>query len=227
MHEVTFRLYGAGELARLTDEFDAHISLWCNDHSDLLQLRCSPEETEPILERLDAFVGVDDAVVDRGAVVAVTSQCAKACDTPTVDAHLEDHGCLLVPPLRYADGARHCRVLALEADRLTHLYRSLLDSFDVDVGAKRELEGVPSATPGGLERSAPTLTRRQRQVFGLTLERGYYEIPREVSMEEIARAVGIDRRTAEEHRRRAERRVLTAFANHYPRTIGGAVGVGE
>lgn len=215
MHEATFRLAGAGDLARLSDEFDARISLWCNDHSDLVQLRCSPGEAEALLERLDALVGVDDAVVDGGAVVAVTTACVRAGDAPTVDAHLEEHGCLLVPPLRYADGMRHCRVLALEAERLTGLYRSLLESFDVDVGAKRELEGVPSVSPAGFEGSAPTLTRRQRQVFGLALERGYYELPREVSMVEIAAEVGIDRRTAEEHRRRAERKVLAALSERY------------
>lgn len=208
MHEATFRLHGAGDLARLTDAFDARISLWCNDHSDLLELRCSPADADPILERLDAVVGIDDAVVDGGDVVAVTSTCARAGDGPAVDAHLEEHGCLLVPPLRYADGMRHCRVLALEADRLTGLYRSLLESFDVDVGAKRELEGVSNRPSDRLQGSTPTLSRRQRQVFTLALERGYYEIPREITMAELAAEMGIDRRTADEHRRRAERKLL-------------------
>lgn len=213
MHEATFRLAGTGGFAALTAEFDARISLWCNDHSDLLQVRCAAADAEDVLERIDEIAGVDDALVEGPTVVAVTETCIKHDETPTVDAHLNEHGCLLLPPLQYENGARLCRILALEGARLTACYRSLLEEFDVTVDAKRDLERVsPGHSPFALEGSVPALTRRQRQVFVLAYERGYYELPRETTMTEIADRLEIDRRTAEEHRRRAERKLLGALA---------------
>lgn len=213
MHEAIFRLAGTSGYATLTAEFDARVSLWCNDHSDLLQIRCPADATDDVLASVDAIAGIDDALVEGTAVVAVTNACIKECEPPTVDAHLDEHGCLLIPPLRYENGTRLCRVLALDGDRLTACYRSLLEEFNVTVDSKRTLETIPATgAPFAFEGAVPSLTRRQREVFELAYERGYYELPREATMTEIAAVLGIDRRTAEEHRRRAERKLLGAIA---------------
>ena len=212
MHEATFRLAGTSDLARLTETFDARVSLWCNDHSDFLWIRCRPTDTAPILEVLDGIIGVEESLVDGGEIIVVTKTCIKATDGTTVDAHLDEHGCLLLPPLQYESGARLCRVLAIDAQRLTALYHSLLEEFSVTVDAKIDLETAEGVSPFDLGGQLPPLTTRQRQVFTLALENGYYDIPRETSMEAIAAELGIDRRTAEEHRRRAESKLLGALA---------------
>lgn len=219
MHEVTFRLSGTGGFAAITDELDVTIALWCNDHADLLRVRGTPGDVDRVCDRVDAIAGVDDALVDGERAVVVTDECVRGADEPTVDAHLAASGCVLLPPLRYEDGTRRCRVLALSADRLTALYRSLQGAFDVTVAEKRSLQpdvdGAATESPFGLERVLPSLTPRQRQVFTLAVERGYYRQPRESSMVGIADAVGIDRRTAEEHRRRAEQKLFDAVADYY------------
>ncbi|MFC4541835.1 helix-turn-helix domain-containing protein [Halosolutus amylolyticus] len=221
MHEVTFRLSGTGGFAAITDEFDATIALWCNDHADLLRVRGSPDDVDRICDRVDEIAGVDDALVAGDRAVVVTTDCVRGTDEPTVDAHLADSGCVLLPPLRYEAGTRCCRVLALSADRLTALYRSLQDAFDVTVAEKRALDpdvdGVAAESPLGLDRVLPSLTKRQQQVFTLAVERGYYQSPRETSMAAIAETVGIDRRTAEDHRRRAEAKLFDAVVAYYRR----------
>ncbi|WP_265107914.1 helix-turn-helix domain-containing protein [Halosolutus halophilus] len=221
MHEVTFRLSGTDGYAAVTDALAVEIALWCNDHADLLRVRGPPTDVDRVCDRVDAIAGVDDALVDGGRAVVVTDACVRGADEPTVDAHLAATGCVLLPPLRYEDGNRWCRVLALSADRLTALYRSLQAEFDVTVAEKRSLEpgidGAATESPLGLERVLPSLTRRQRQVFTLAVERGYYRSPRETSMEAIADTVGIDRRTAEEHRRRAEAKLVDAVVEYYRR----------
>ena len=217
MNEATFLLAGTGALASITERFDARIALWCNDHSDLLQVSTRPEATDAILEGIDEAIGVEDALVEDGEVVVVTDACVKTIDGSTVDDHIGDHGCLLLPPLRYEDGNRICRVLSLEPDRLTACYRSLLEEFDVTVSAKRELStgvALDDGSPFSPVAASPALTRRQRQVFTLAYQRGYYELPREITMDAIAGELGIDRRTADEHRRRAERKLLASVVDH-------------
>ncbi|WP_312907733.1 helix-turn-helix domain-containing protein [Natronosalvus caseinilyticus] len=230
MYEATFRLAGCesgsgcgsepefGSYDAITAAFDARLSLWCNDHSDLLLLECETGRREAALEAIDAFAGIEDAIVDGSDAVAVTGNCVKALEATVVDGILDEHGCLLLPPIRYADGARSIRLLALESAHLTHCYHDLLEDFDVTVESKRDLSFDSldrNRTPDGIGEPLPALSRRQRQVFAAAYERGYYEIPRETSMAAVAESVGIDRRTADEHRRQAERKILESVAGRY------------
>lgn len=55
------------------------------------------------------------------------------------------------------------------------------------------------------------LTDRQREVIQTAFDMGYYEVPREVSTEEIAIELELDPSTIAEHLQRAERNVLDQF----------------
>lgn len=52
------------------------------------------------------------------------------------------------------------------------------------------------------------LTTRQREVIQTAWEMGYYEVPKEVSAEEIAAELNLDSSTVNEHLQRAERNLL-------------------
>ncbi|MBI3022095.1 MAG: helix-turn-helix domain-containing protein [Thaumarchaeota archaeon] len=54
-----------------------------------------------------------------------------------------------------------------------------------------------------------TLTERQKRIIHAAYEHGYYEIPRRITSEGLARAMGIDKSTVAEHLRKAENRLLT------------------
>lgn len=60
----------------------------------------------------------------------------------------------------------------------------------------------------GRDHPLSALTDRQREVLQTAFEMGYYEVPREVSTEEIARELELDPSTVAEHLQRAERNVL-------------------
>lgn len=206
MHEAVLRVEGAGAYARATAGTDLHVELWCNDHCDLLHVRGS--DPDRVLSRVRSVAGLRETVAGDGELVAVTDDCLAEHER-TVDPHLSRHGCLLVPPLSYADGAKRIRVLALSPSALSAAYRDLADAFEVTVEAKREVEAV---TPPGAFEGAPSLSPRQREALRIAHEEGYYETPRGTDMQSVAERMGIDRRTADEHRRRAERKVVDALA---------------
>ena len=58
--------------------------------------------------------------------------------------------------------------------------------------------------------SKSTLTDRQLEVVTCALEEGYFEWPREISSEELAEQLGINRTTALEHLRKAQSKLLTS-----------------
>lgn len=211
MYEAVFRIAGSGAYAAPTRRTDATIELWCNDHCDMLHVRGG---TDAVREHVEGSVGVRERVERGKELVLVTDECLKTREDDTVERYLARHDCLLVPPLRYARGAKFCRVLALDAGSLTAVYRDLTGEYAVDVESKREVGSVTPDAPLLTADALPALSPRQREVFTMAHERGYYEIPRETTTEELAAALGVERRTAEEHLRRAENKLADALVEY-------------
>ena len=74
------------------------------------------------------------------------------------------------------------------------------------VGASTDLRRLGGYE--GPDRPADELTDRQREVIETAWEMGYYEIPKQVSSEEIADELDLDSSTVAEHIQRAERNLL-------------------
>lgn len=61
----------------------------------------------------------------------------------------------------------------------------------------------------GNEHPLDELTDRQREAIRTAYDMGYYEVPREVTTDEVATEVGVDPSTVAEHLQRAERNLLS------------------
>lgn len=212
MYEAIFRVGDGGEAAyaAATAGTDARVELWCTDQADLLCVRPGQgAAAEAVLGHVAGLVGVREQVRTEEELVVVTDACLRS-DATTVETYLASNDCLLVPPLRYADGAKQCRVLGLSAAALANCYRELVtDGYTVNVIEKHEVTTPSGERPPLLAVDAlPSLTDRQREVFRTAYVGGYYDLPRGITMTEVAAEVGIERRTAEEHRRRAEKKLV-------------------
>lgn len=213
MYEAVFRIELRDEEGVPTAGTETSVELWCNDHCDLLHV--SGPEAEDALSQVATDVGVRERIEEGDELVAITGDCLKEHRTDYIEQYLARHDCLLIPPLRYAEGAKFCRTLALDAASLAAFYRDLVAEYVVSVESKREIRSVtPDAPLLTVDALLPTLSPRQREVFTLAHERGYYEIPRETTTEQIAAEVGVGRRTVEEHLRRAENKLADALVDY-------------
>ncbi|MFC6954348.1 helix-turn-helix domain-containing protein [Halorubellus litoreus] len=211
MYEATFHIRGDVPYADATADGAARVELWCNEHCDLLHVR--GDATDAVREAVDAAVGVAD-VVERGTeAVVVTEDCLRPHTEGNVEGYLERHDCLLLPPLRYEDGGKLVRVLTLDAGNLAAFYEDVRASFDVTVREKREVDAVPQAG-ASIASAAPDLSDRQTEAIRAAWADGYYDVPRRTTTTELAAAMGVDRRTFEEHLRLAEEKVVGALVDH-------------
>jgi predicted DNA binding protein len=209
MHEVTARVADDSPYALATAGTDATVELWCNDHRDLLHVR---GPAAGVREHVEAAVGVSDAVAHDDELLLVTADCLREHED-TIEPYVAANDCLLVPPIRYERGAKVVRVLALDPANLTGFYRDLTADHDVTVEAKHDRARPSRSSPlVDLDAVLPDLSPRQREALVTAFEAGYYEIPREATTEDLGEALGVDRRTAEEHLRRAENKLLGALA---------------
>lgn len=76
-----------------------------------------------------------------------------------------------------------------------------------EAGVSPELEKLGDYE--GDDDSLDALTDRQREVVEVAYDLGYYDVPREISTEEIAAELEIDSSTVAEHLQRAERNLLS------------------
>lgn len=213
MYEAVFRVAGDGAYEAATDGTGTRIELWCTDHSDLLHVRGG--DVGAVAEQVGETVGIAERLERADEQVLVTEACLKAHLADNVERYLAAEGCLLVPPLRYAEGRKRVRALGLTADALSGVYRSLAADFDVTVESKREIGSVtPDAPLLTVDDVVPTLSPRQREVFLTAYEQGYYELPRETTTAAIAERVGVQRRTAEDHLRRAEQKLAESLVTY-------------
>lgn len=210
MYEAVFHIGGEGPYERATAANTTRIELWCNDHCDLLYV--VGDEEDLVLEHIRDVVGIRQRIADGDDRLIVTGACLKQHGEEYIEQYLAAHDCLTLPPLRYENGSKVVRVLALDAENLTAFYRDVASDHPVTVESKREL-GTPSADAPLLSTDdlLPALSPRQREVYRTAHEQGYFELPRETTTAEIAAVVGIERRTAEHHLRRAEKKLADAL----------------
>lgn len=103
-------------------------------------------------------------------------------------------------PVVVRDGAMEFDVTATR-----ERFEAVGDALDAS-GFEYELLSVT----GGMD-PAGLLTDRQRECLAAALREGYYEVPRECTLADLAATLGVDKSTASETLRRGEARVLKRF----------------
>jgi predicted DNA binding protein len=213
MFEARFRIRGDSTYATATAGTETTVELWCNDHCDLLYVDGDPPVE--LLNRIRDQVGMDETLSSEGETLIVTGDCLKKHEQNHIEKYLAKHNCLLLPPLAYTDGYKLCRVLALSSTNLTEFYREITEDFNVTLDTKRSIDEPPNnQSTEVFETEIASLSARQREALLLATEEGYYEIPRNVTTETLAGALGINRRTFEDHLRRAENKIIGNVANY-------------
>ena len=213
MYEAVFTVAGDSPYETATATTSTSIELWCNDHCDLLLV--SGDQDGPVVEEVEATVGIGQRLQQGDALTLITEACLTDHMGDSIDRFVRRHGCLLIPPLKYVAGEKRARVLALDADSLAAFYKDIAAEFDVQVETKGPIRSIRPDSPFlPISGMLPEFTDRQREVFETAYDRGYYESPRGTTTEQIGAELGIHRRTAENHLRVAERKLVDAFADY-------------
>jgi predicted DNA binding protein len=101
-------------------------------------------------------------------------------------------------------GEREARAVLLASETALPRLREILDGL----GATYRVQAVRSA-PATTWQPLASLTARQKDLLGLAYRLGYYESPAKVSLDRIARLVGISKAGLSKHLRTAERKLLS------------------
>jgi len=219
MLEVLVRLRHDLPLAPLSKMFPkATVERWCNSVVDHLEVTCeNTEECDALSKAVHLFVDtVGSSVIHesrREAGLGITFRCRCTAENSTVRMS-EARGCLWKPPVIYLDGIETVSLLAADQTQLEQVVSDFKRVGEVEVTRRTSADFSTLRDVFTLSLSSlfDTLTERQLVVFLHAVNRGYYALPKAVSIQEIARDLSLSDSTVQEHLGRAEYKISRALA---------------
>lgn len=119
-------------------------------------------------------------------------------------------GFVCVEPIRMHDGTEHWTVLTtLNRKQIRSALDDVREQEDAEITVRQMVRATDVVGRGTLP--LDWLSVRQREVFELARERGYYAWPKEVTPKELADELGITTSTLHEHLYKAEAKLLDSF----------------
>jgi predicted DNA binding protein len=172
---------------------------------DEVAMVCRVKFKDPTLKVEEVFAGSFDEVQvlerSRSECVCYLRGKRKVNDA---QKDLLGPGVYLAPPYEIQDGRIRATFLAnaKEIQRVLGLLNRA--SLPYKVISLMDAKFLPDSPLG-------QLTEKQRKVLTRAFERGYYDVPRRISSEDLAKELRIREPTLVMHRRKAERRLLGAI----------------
>ena len=197
---------------------EVRIYRWCNSMVDYLEfLAADPDALDRLEKALPRSVSsLHSSIVYRSrseARLDVMVRCRCSPQNSTVRM-TEGRNCLWKPPVVYEAGTERLTVLAPEPSRFRSLYRDLRGVARVEILKKISVspDVLRDSYTLSLSELFGGLTSKQVEVFLRAVERGYFDLPKAVSLERLAREASLGESTLQEHLSKAESRLVRAMA---------------
>lgn len=220
MYELELRLDHDLPFTPLSKAFPTEkIERWCNLLVDILEIECSDQKTVDKVERelrkltkaLSAKLVRVHRYTERSLEAVVGCRCS--INNSSI-ALMESANCIPIMPVSYSEGLEHCKLFAFTKHDLDSAMKKLSGvSRELTIESKSILpkHSARSALTISFDDFFRTLTQKQFSAFASAIEMGYYNIPKKVTMAEIASKQGVPRSTFEEHLRKAEIKMLQSL----------------
>ncbi|MFC6812517.1 helix-turn-helix domain-containing protein [Natrialbaceae archaeon GCM10025810] len=119
-------------------------------------------------------------------------------------------GFLPLGPTKLEDGCECFDLLLESRDELADATAILGEFGNVHIERiSREFRREITPSAAEWQELLASIPKRQRELLNLALDAGYFDIPREVTLEELADEMDITKTTASNHLRKAERRIMS------------------
>jgi predicted DNA binding protein len=116
-----------------------------------------------------------------------------------------DLGSMPILPITISSGTQYYTILSPSSELLKILLIGLKKKFtSVEI---KSLSSIPFKSKESI------LTRKQLDTFKLAFDQGYYRIPKDLTLNDLAQKLGIKRTSMQERLKRAEKRILTDYRN--------------
>src|SRR5437899_3845907 len=194
--------------------------MWCHHAADILEIEADGFATFEGLQKEMTTI----AKSGRGKIISksfhqgkfqlIAKTCMCAGNGKGTDPIIARHNFMEVPPTILMGGWEHYRLVGFDDADLKGLLNGLDKIGPTEVLHKKTVsEGMTDDTfLISLSGLFGQLTEKQMKALLSAVENGYYEVPKRITADELARTQDQPRSTLEEHIRKGESKVLLAMA---------------
>jgi len=112
----------------------------------------------------------------------------------------------------YGGGKETWRIIAANKRHLTEVFNRLRSLGPVDLISVKTLKAMPIFMDSPeINLLSNSLTEKQISSLNIAYEKGYYDIPRKNTLDDLAEETGVNKSTFSEHIRRAENKFVEHF----------------
>lgn len=182
------------------------------------------DEALPLIEEASYHESVEVVQHDRDARNTQHGNRTHEQATVLVTAHLEEatpflvmleHGYMPLDPTTLKHGREFFDLIIRNRERLIRLVELLEPVGDVAIERVRpQVETATLPSQVAWNSLLGDLTDRQFEALSLAVESGYFAVPREATLSDVADAMGVEKSTAGEHLRRAMDSVAGFVVEH-------------
>ena len=124
------------------------------------------------------------------------------------------HGAILTGPTLSTNGTDRVSLFFSDEKNIKNLFCDLNNDFELKLKSKipidmgnLSIETFNTSAFFRMQTANAILSARQKEVFSLACKRGYFKIPKNVSIEELANELELDATTTADHLRRAQNKL--------------------
>jgi predicted DNA binding protein len=220
MYELAVEFDHHCTISDLSSKFPAaDFRFWDNVHRGFIEIKSEkPEDFRPMRVELRKLQRGKDCLILQKKVNAKGEWSALMTfehETKGSSVSLvAESGCFLVFPLVISAGREFLHILAFDKGACKRLMKRLNMEGEARLERERRINfdtsGLSSVMP--LINPISDLTSKQVAALAMSMRFGYYELPRHTSTGKIARAVHVPRTTFQDHRKKAETKLMNALA---------------
>ena len=168
-------------------------------------------EAHPIVKRVDVKFHVGDTT--RFYVTSLYD--------PTIMKRVVASGCSYLGECITENGVDKIMLVAPSMENFKTFCNSVDENTEIVLKSRKNLEekditSMKSFNASGffkIRNAKEMLSEKQKEIFDLACKRGYYNFPKRLTLEELARSVGLSESTTREHLRRAEAKIYPVMSD--------------
>lgn len=154
-------------------------------------------------------------VVDHDGDSGLISLCTDYSDSNTepVGNVFREQFCIPLASPEVHNGFEHCQLMMTNREQVQATYTELCEFGPVEIRSLNELDTEYHVSDlAAVSRAVAKLAPRQRQILERAIDRGYYDVPKSCTLDELAAEDEVSMSTVAEHLRQAESKIFDAIA---------------
>lgn len=164
----------------------------------------SPEQSALFVDQMKHDKQVTNLEEHAGQLVTLTKV---AKDKKHISSNFS-HELFLVEPILHQHGYEYWHIASWKREQIVAFYDGSQQIGEVEMLKLKEEKLHDIFYP----RIVPSLSVQQKRAFELALERGYYDYPQKIHLEDLAKQMDLSRVSYREHLKKAQGKLLPFFS---------------